>query len=199
MYCVGLTGNIASGKSTVATYFARLGVDVISADEIAKELTTSKQPAFHEIISHFGESILMPSGELNRRYLRQLIFNDAPKRRWLEKLLHPLIRNRIKDKISHVKTPYCLIEIPLLTDRSHYPYLNRILVVEAEPDQLIARFMARDNATKEEMLAILATQADSGELHALADDILINSGSLTALQDNTMALHVNYLQYAALG
>jgi dephospho-CoA kinase len=196
MYCIGLTGQLASGKSTVATYFSKLGVDVINADLIAKELTVSNQPAFTEIINHFGQSVLTTTGELDRRRLRQLIFNDTHERLWIEKLLHPLIRNEIIRKINEVKTPYCLIEIPLLTDKAHYPYLNRVLLVQAEPEQQISRFMTRDNGTREEALAIVATQASKNEHRTLADDVLFNTGSLADLKHHVEELHANYLSRA---
>ena len=195
VYFVGLTGQLASGKSTVASYFAKLGVDVINADLIAKELTASNQPAFAEIVNHFGQSVLTPTGELDRRGLRQRIFNDADERLWLEKLLHPLIRKEIAHKISKVKTPYCLIEIPLLTDRANYSYLNRVLLVQAEPEQQISRFMTRDNGSREEAQAIIANQANTSAQRVLADDILINSGSLAELEHKVKILHDNYLDF----
>lgn len=196
MYCVGLTGNIASGKSTVAAYFATLGVDVISADAIAKQLTAKTQPALQEIINHFGEAVLTSNGELDRPYLRQLIFKHPEERLWLEKYLHPLIRKQIEALVQVAKSPYCLIEIPLLRDRSLYPYLNRVLLVEAKTDQQIKRLISRDNSSKKESLAILATQANQHTLHKLADDILENTSSLAELQKKVKQLHKLYLDRA---
>ncbi len=196
MYCIGLTGNIASGKSTVASYFAQLGVAVINADEIAKDLTASHQPAFHEILTHFGHSILTAAGELNRRHLRQLIFNNTQARLWLEQLLHPLIRKQIEQHIRKVKAPYCLIEIPLLYNKSNYPYLNRVLLVQSLPELQIARCMSRDHSSREQALNILSTQSDEHERLKIADDLLINTGSLAELQGNVLALHEKYLHIA---
>lgn len=197
MYCVGLTGNIGSGKSTVAGYFESLGIDIISADQVAKELTQSDQPAFQDILKHFGPSVLQSNGELNRSYLRQLIFNHEPHRLWLERLLHPMIREMIKHKVTQAKSPYCIIEIPLLTNKANYPYLNRVLLIQSDPKEQIGRFMARDNSTKEDAQAILATQQAHVNIHlALADDLLMNTGTLKALQEKVSALHDQYLQYA---
>ena len=196
MFCIGLTGPIASGKSTVAKAFSTLGIDVVSADAIAKSLTAKQAPALHPIVAHFGSSVLTSSGELNRRHLRELIFQNPNERLWLEALLHPLIRKQIETEISQTKSPYCVIEIPLLTDRTTYPYLNRVLLVQADPAQQVARCMARDNASKEEVLAILASQTDMNTLIKLADDILLNTGSLAELQDKVASLHANYLYYA---
>lgn len=194
MYCIGLTGNIASGKSTVASYFATLGIDVISADIIAKQLTAKNQPAFQEITNHFGKTVVTSAGELDRPYLRQLIFKDAAERLWLEKFLHPLIRKQIEAQVQIAKSPYCIIEIPLLRDGSLYPYLNRILLVEAKTDQQIERLISRDNSSRKDSLAILATQADTHTLHKLADDILENTGSLAELQKKVSHLHQGYLE-----
>ena len=196
VYCVGLTGTIASGKSTITDYFEKLGVVIINADDIAKKLTAHTQPAFHRIVSHFGTSVLTTSGELNRRHLRQLIFSDPLERQWLENLLHPLIRQQIEHEISQVEAPYCLIEIPLLTSRSDYPYLNRILVVQANPEQQINRFISRDNSSREAALAILATQSNENKQLELADDLLMNIGSLVDLEKKVNVLHIQYLQNA---
>ncbi len=196
MFCVGLTGSIASGKSTVLGFFKSLGAEILSADVIAKALTTKEQPAFKKIVSHFGEDILTSSGELNRRHLRELIFKEPRERLWLENLLHPLIRKEIETKINQFKSPYCLIEIPLLTDKANYPYLNRILVVEASPEQLISRYLARDQGTKEELHAILSTQTNAIDKRFIADDLLMNTDSLLHLQEKVRTLHEQYLQYA---
>lgn len=199
VYCIGLTGHLASGKSTVAHYFAQLGVDVIHADEIAKELTARNQPAYREIIHHFGTAVLTSAGELDRRHMRQLIFSKPDERIWLENLLHPLIRKEIEYKVNQSQAPYCLIEIPLLTERSHYPYLNRVLLVQTTPEQQISRFVIRDNGTKEDALAILATQPDKTKLLKMADDILMNTGSVEGLQEKIRVLHNQYLGYAGAG
>ena len=197
VYCVGLIGNLASGKSTVARYFAALGVDVINADDIAKELTTPFQPAFDSIVAHFGKSILTDAGDINRRQLRQLIFSQERERLWLEQLLHPLIRKRIEERINTTQSPYCIIEIPLMPARTNYPYLNRVLFIQATAEQQIARFIIRDKGSKkEEAQAILATQAQADTLRALADDVLLNTGSLEELQKAIKALHLAYLEYA---
>lgn len=195
MYCVGLTGNIASGKSTVADCFFTLGIEVISADRIAKQLTSKTQPALQDIIQHFGSRVLKSTGELDRRFLRELIFKNASERLWLENYLHPLIRNKIELLIPAAQSPYCLIEIPLLTDRSHYPYLNRVLLVQAEKKQYIERLTARDSCSQEDALAILNTQANTQTLVKLADDILLNNGPLEQLSNKVMRLHQQYLGY----
>jgi dephospho-CoA kinase len=195
---VGLTGNIASGKSTVASYFAALGIDIISADQVAKRLTQKPQPAFQAIATHFGDAAITTTGELDRRYLRHVIFHHPEERLWLENYLHPLIRQQIEIQANAVTSSYCIIEIPLLTDRSLYPYLKRVLLVEAEKEQQISRLATRDNSSKKDALAILATQANQQRLHELADDILTNTGSLAALQKKVALLHEHYLACAVM-
>jgi len=197
MYCIGLTGTIASGKSTVAAHFAKLGIDVINADHIARALVEPDQPAFQQILHHFGKSVLTADGNLNRRHLRELIVNHANERLWLENLLHPLIREQIQHDIGHCKSPYCVIEIPLLTDKSSYPYLNRVLLVTANAEQQVTRLMARDHSSREQASALLATtRADVDKRRAIADDVLINDGTVKALQNKVALLHRQYLKYS---
>ena len=193
MFCVGLTGTLASGKSTVAKYFATLGAAVLSADQISKDLTGSKQPAFHEIIHHFGQEVRLKNGELDRRKLRQIIFQDINERHWLEALLHPLVRAEILRKIKDTTAIYTVIEIPLLTCREDYPYLNRILVIQATKTDQIKRFITRDNSTEQAALAILANQEKADHL---ADDYLINNGPLKQLYAHIDCLHQKYLHDA---
>lgn len=198
MYCVGLTGPIASGKSTVAAFFAQLGVDVLNADQIAKELTAKDQPAFREIIAHFGSKFLDASGELQRRLLRNYIFQHPHERLWLEQYLHPLIRETILNRMQTPPQLYYMLEIPLLTDRHHYPYLNRILAVITDTEQQIARAMLRDQHPREHIELIIQNQANLQSYQQLADDILYNKGSLQDLEQAVNQLHQQYLHACSL-
>ncbi|AHE67406.1 dephospho-CoA kinase [Legionella oakridgensis] len=193
MFCIGLTGNIGSGKSTVAALFAKLGIDVISADTIAKKLTQQGQPAFYKIIEHFGDTIKEESGNINRRQLRQLVFDKPKERQWLENLLHPLIRQEIAREINYCQSPYCIIEIPLLPDKKDYPYLDRILFIQADKEIQIARLIARDQCTRQEAQTILTTQAATEKHLQIADDVLINNGSLQQLKNQIETLHQRYI------
>lgn len=198
-YCIGLTGSVASGKSTVAAMFAKLGTDVISADHIARALVMRDQPALEEIVSHFGKSVLLPDGELNRRYLRELIVRNTSERLWLENLLHPLIRQHIRQEINHCTSPYCVIEIPLLTGKADYPYLNRVLLVTADPEQQVKRLEARDHCSREHAIALLKTsEAVEDQRRTIADDIIHNNGSSEDLQEKVSQLHTRYLQTAPI-
>ncbi|KTC65660.1 dephospho-CoA kinase (plasmid) [Legionella adelaidensis] len=198
VFCIGLTGTIASGKSTVAQEFANLGVPIISADGIAKEITAKNTPISLQIIHHFGSDVASVDGALNRSLLRKIIFNNPQEKLWLENLLHPLIRKEIAQQIKTINAPYCIIEIPLLKNKKNYPYLNRILVVLAGEETQIKRLMKRDHCSKQEGLAILKTQASETALKAIADDIVINNGGLQDLQKKIQHLHANYLRAAQI-
>ncbi len=195
MYCVGLTGTIASGKSAALTYFKTLGIDTLSADDIAKQLTRKDSPALTQICLHFGNKILTEKGDLNRRQLRNHIMNHPADRLWLENLLHPLIRQHIELNISQCLEPYCVIEIPLLNDRKTFPYLNRVLLITSEPQQQIDRLMARDNCSKTEALSLLEHQKSNNNHATVADDILFNNGSIETFHNELNALHHRYLSY----
>lgn len=196
MFCIGLTGTIGSGKSTVAQLFQTLGIDIISADKISRSLTIPGQPALEEIRQHFGADITNKEGELDRRKLRKLIFTNPTERQWLENLLHPLIRQGIEAKINKAKGPYLIIEIPLLLSRENYPYLNRILLVIAEPETQIQRIMTRDKITREQAIKMLDTQPANQLRINLADDLIHNQGSLEELTQQVETLHIKYLTEA---
>ncbi|CDZ78408.1 Dephospho-CoA kinase [Legionella massiliensis] len=197
MFCIGLTGTIASGKSTVSHLFQEQGVVVISADEAARALTAINQPALNAIAKHFSQAVISPSGELNRAALREIIFRKPQERIWLEQLLHPLIRQYMKDKVVTSVGPYALIEIPLLNSRSDYPYLDRVLLVLANREQQIERVMQRDNCSRTQAESILAVQSNEEAKKKLADDIILNDSTLDDLAKKIEILHGQYLQLAS--
>jgi dephospho-CoA kinase len=196
MYCVGLTGSIASGKSTVAALFEQLGVDLIDADHIAKQLTSKDQPALTEIITHFGPEFLDTEGHLHRRLLRDCIFKYPQERVWLEQLLHPLIRQAIATRLKVPVKWYYMLEIPLLFNKKDYPYLDRVLVVLSEPATQIQRVMQRDQHNESQAKTILKTQASAEAYRNLADDILINNSSILELEEAVLSFHQQYLSFS---
>jgi len=196
VYCVGLTGNIASGKSTVASFFEDLGIHVFNADKVARELTIEGAGAYHEIIAHFGSQILLDNKQLNRKLLREIIFANIQERLWLEQLLHPEIRQQLAKDVELSSSPYCIVEIPLLKDRKNYPYLHRILLVTSPLDIQIKRLMARDQCTREQALAIIAAQPDNEQRLAQTDDVVVNNDTLSKLKNEIDELHLKYLQLA---
>ncbi|TAL58489.1 MAG: dephospho-CoA kinase [Legionella sp.] len=193
VYCVGLTGSIASGKSTLLQYFAELGAEVISADTVSRKLTAKDEPAYHEILKHFGPEAQLADGTLNRPFLRQIIFSNHNERLWLESVLHPLIRQEIRLQVTQSTKVYCIIEIPLLVDTQHYPYLNQILVITAPQEIQVNRVMTRDGSTKEEALAILAIQPKLDQRLEFANDVLVNDMSMDELKQAVLRLHTKYL------
>ena len=195
-FCVALTGSVASGKTTASELFQDLGIEIINADKIARELTTQNQLAYSEILAHFGPEILDEHQEINRKKLRTLIFSDSKQRTWLEQLLHPLIRKKIAEAVKLCTTPYCLVEIPLLTDKKNYPYIHRTLLIDAPKETQIKRVMQRDHCTKEQALAILAAHPDQSIRIKNADDLLLNNLDLSELKTKVYELHKKYLRYS---
>lgn len=193
-FCVGLTGGIGSGKTTVAHFFAELGITVIDADSIAREVTAPGTPDLTAIASHFGADILTPAGALDRKKLRQIIFNDAREKIWLEQRLHPLILNLMRARIRHVSSPYCILVIPLLAEvRESIDFLDRICVVDA-PELLRKQWAAqRDQVSPSEIEAIMSNQYAEQQRLALADDIITNHSDLQTLQTQVQKLHQHYL------
>lgn len=194
VYCVGLTGNIASGKTSVAHIFSTLGIHVINADRISRELTNINTDAYKEIINHFSSGILLEDGTIDRRKLRTIIFSNEYERLWLENLLHPLIRKEIERQISLCASPYCIVEIPLLINKDNYPYLNKILVITAPLDIQISRVMKRDQCSEKEALAIISTQPSNELRLTNADDVLNNNDDFDKLKSAVLNLHKKYTE-----
>lgn len=195
MLVIGLTGGIGSGKSTVAKLFSERGIPIIDADIVAREVTQPNKPAFKEIALHFGDEILH-NGSLDRGKLRKIIFENAKQRRWLEELLHPIIRKEMEQEIKSFNTPYCIAVIPLLLEVEFYFFINRILVVDTSPELQIKRIMSRDKTSKSEVETILKTQATREARIAKAHDLIINDGKLEDLAQQVAKLHEKYLELA---
>lgn len=194
VYCIGLTGNIASGKSTVAGFFRELGIQVLNADQISRQLTVPGTYSYKQIAHRYGSSVIGADHQLDRKKLRAIIFADIQERLWLEQLLHPQIRKQIAQEVALCTTPYCVIEIPLLMDKKHYPYLNRVLLVLSPIEVQIQRIISRDQCTEEQARAIIAAQPAVEHRKGIADDILVNEGDLEYLKREVLKLHQHYLK-----
>ena len=189
MFILGLTGGIGSGKSAAADRFASHGITVIDSDVIARQVVAKGQPALSAIADYFGPSVLTTSGELDRQWLRQRIFANPAEKRWLENLLHPLIRKSTQQHIDAVTSIYGVLSIPLLLESNQQHLVDRILVIDTDENQQISRSCERDNTTVAEVKAIMATQLPRHERLARADDVICNSGSVEALHKSVDDYH----------
>ncbi|HSY96666.1 MAG TPA: dephospho-CoA kinase [Steroidobacteraceae bacterium] len=196
---IGLTGGIASGKSTVAQRFMDLGVPVIDADVAAREVVAPGKPGLQQVIDRFGSRVVGENGELDRRALREIIFSDPDARRDLEAILHPLIRAEMDRRAAVAVGPYIVMAIPLLIEGGSRDRVDRILVVDVDEAVQLQRVMARDHCSAEQAQAILASQAPRTARLAAADDVLPNGGTVTELRQAVDALHQQYLRLAAAG
>ena len=194
---IGLTGGIASGKSTVSQRFVELGVPVIDADVAARAVVLPGSPGLQEIVQRFGEGILNAAGELNRGALRERIFKDPESRRDLDAILHPLIRTQMESQAAAAVGPYLVMAIPLLVEGgSSRDRVDRILVVDVEEAKQLERVQARDGIPMQQARAILGSQASRTARLAAADDVLTNEGSVADLRQAVDRLHQDYLTLA---
>jgi dephospho-CoA kinase len=197
-YVVALTGGIASGKTAVSDRFAALGVPVIDTDVIAHQVVEPGQPALLEIVAAFGEEMLMPDGKLNRRLMRETIFSDPAAKQRLEGILHPAIRTRAQRAIAAVSADYCLVVIPLFSETGAYDWVDRVLVVDTTEETQIQRVMRRDNVSRQQAEAALASQTSRQKRLALADDVIENNGSIAELDTQVQRLHDLYTRLAKM-
>lgn len=200
MLKIGLTGGIGSGKTTVAHYFAALGVPVIDADQIARELVGPGQPALQAIVNAFGTTVLDNNGQLDRARLRARVFGAEAhpgQRQLLESILHPLIRAEMQRRAQAMTAPYGLLSIPLLVEGGQTDQVERILVVDAPEAMQYQRVRQRDNVSSDaEITAILRAQASRQQRLAVADDVIVNDADLEKLHQQILTLHEFYLGLA---
>ena len=191
-YTVALTGGIGSGKSTVANAFADLGINVIDADIIARQVVEPGTPALKAIEDHFGSEVIAADGSLQRRILRERIFSNPEEKNWLNTLLHPLIQQETQRQFQQATSPYLLWVVPLLVENSLYKKADRVLVVDVTPETQLRRTMQRDHVEQ-----ILAAQATREARLAVADDVIDNNGAPEAIASDVARLHALYLQCAS--
>ncbi|EAO9544680.1 dephospho-CoA kinase [Salmonella enterica] len=196
-YTVALTGGIGSGKSTVADAFADLGITVIDADIIARQMVEPGQPALNAIAEHFGSELIASDGTLRRRALRERIFSHPEEKAWLNALLHPLIQQEAQRQFQQATSPYVLWVVPLLVENRLYQKANRVLVVDVTPETQLMRTMLRDDVTREHVEHILAAQATREARLAVADDVIDNNGAPDAIASDVARLHASYLKLAS--
>jgi len=195
---IGLTGGIASGKSTVADLFVDLGVTVIDTDVIAREVVEPGKPALDEIRDIFGASVLQSNGTLDRGAMRQIIFSDDAKRHRLESILHPKIQDETLRQAEAATGDYMIIVVPLLANSALRDQMDRILVVDCDETVQIERLLARDTETEDQARRILAAQASREQRLAIADDVIENNSTLDAITTQVSAMHDRYVALANL-
>ena len=193
---VGLTGGIGSGKSAVCRMFEQLGVPVIDADQVARDVVEPGQPGLDAIVDAFGVSVLDADGRLDRAGMRELVFADPRKRRKLEALLHPLIRVEMARRTAAVRAPYCIRCVPLLVETGQQDEVDVVLVVDVSEGTQLQRTLARDGGTRETLQAIIDAQATRAQRLAVADEVLDNNGDLQSLRERVQSLHERFLRDA---
>ena len=199
-YIVGLTGGIGSGKTTIANLFADLGVPLVDADVVAREVVAKDSPLLSKIVEYFGAQVLTEQGELNRSALRERVFSNDEDKLWLNNLLHPAIRERMKKQLAEQTAPYTLFVVPLLIENKLTALCDRILVVDVSPQTQLDRSSQRDNNNFEQIQRIMNSQVSQQERLKWADDVINNDAELAQnlphLQQKVLELHQFYLQQA---
>lgn len=193
-FVIGLTGGIASGKTTVANLFKQqFKIDIVDADIVAREVVEPGTPGLNAIMEHFGTDIVRADQTLDRAKLREKIFSNPEEKAWVNGLLHPMIREKMIEDLEQVTSDYALLVVPLLVENKLDSLCDRVLVVDVEPQTQISRTVKRDNVSEEQAKAILASQASSEQRLALADDVVKNNPDDPDLLLQITDLHEKYL------
>lgn len=194
MYVVGVTGGIGSGKTTVTNLFQTHGIVVVDADVIARGIFQPGSDALVQVRERFGDQALLESGELNRAWLREWVFEHPEDKTWLNQLTHPLIRKHIIAALERAQSPYAILSAPLLVENNLTALCNRVLVVDVAEAIQIERTLQRDSVSAQQVAAILQAQASRAERLQAADDVIDNNGTPEALVEPVARLHRSYLQ-----
>jgi dephospho-CoA kinase len=197
VFRVGLTGGIASGKSTAAKFFGALGVPILDSDQVAREVVEPGQPPLERLVERFGRGILTPDGHLDRPALRDIVFSDPKARADLESLTHPAIGAALEARSAAAGGPYQILVIPLLVEKNLATHVDRVLVVDCDEELQIRRLHARDGSTRAQARAILDAQVSRSARLKAADDVIRNDADMSAVQAQVAALHPRYLGLAA--
>lgn len=194
---IGLTGGIGSGKTTVSNLFEKLGITIVDADIVAREVVDVGSIGLKKIVEHFSQEILQTDGQLNRAKLREIIFNDEQEKQWLNALLHPLIRDNMLRQLQTATSPYCILSAPLLFENNLQQYTSHNLLIDIDKAIQISRTTQRDQVSEQQVEAIINSQMPREEKLTLADDIINNSQlSYLALEQEVNKLHKKYLSLA---
>ncbi|MDP5253999.1 MULTISPECIES: dephospho-CoA kinase [unclassified Vibrio] len=196
-YVIGLTGGIASGKTTVANLFHQhFAIDIVDADVIARQVVEPGTPGLSAIKEHFGSDILDSDGHLNRRALRERVFQSQDDKLWLNQLLHPMIREKMLADLEKTTSSYTLLVVPLLVENHLQSLCERVLVVDIDTDCQRQRVIQRDRVSSEQAQRIIDAQASREQRLAVADDVINNQADITELLQQITLLHQLYLDMA---
>ena len=190
---IGLTGGIGSGKTAVSDSFEALGIDVVDADLASRVVVQKGKPCLLKITQHFGEDILTKEAELDRAKLREIIFKSEEEKNWLESLLHPAIANQIQDELNASKSPYTILVSPLLLETNQKDFCSKVLVVDVPVETQVERTLKRDGVSKEQVQAIINSQISRNDRLNLADEVIVNDGTLEDLEIAVKILHEKFL------
>ena len=196
---IGLTGGIGSGKSAVATLFKDIGVDLIDADDLARDSLNINSEGYKLFIDEFGDKYLDENKNINRELIRKLIFNDSDAKSKLENIIHPIVRSGIETFIRNTKSNYCIIVVPLIFETNSSKIYDRILVIDCDVDVQISRTSKRDNQVKSDIENIINKQATREQRLSIADDVIVNNGSLDLLRMEVLKIHKKYLEIVKNG
>lgn len=192
---IGLTGGIASGKTTVANLFQQhFAIDIVDADIVAREVVEPETEGLNAIIEHFGSKVVSAKGTLNRASLRSIIFSQPEEKQWLNNLLHPMIRTRMLEQLSQATSDYALLVIPLMVENNLQSLADKVLVVDVEEQIQIERTMQRDNVDEQQAQSILKSQASRAQRLAIADFVIKNSTENQKLLPQITELHKKFLE-----
>ena len=193
MLKIGLTGGIGCGKTSATNYFAKLGIPIIDADEISHALVAPGMPALIQIRKTFGEETIDDNGSLNRKVLRDIIFSDLVKKKKLESILHPRVYAEMQRRVDRLHNVYVILSIPLLLETKMENFVDRILIIDCSVKVQFERVKARDNLSDERIQSILDSQVSREQRLLSGDDIIDNTGSITAFEESLTKLHNLYI------
>ena len=190
---VGLTGGIGSGKSAAGKYFVELGIDVIDADDISKNILDKNIKAKELFIKNFGDKFLDKNNNINRDLLRSEIFVNEEKKNILESIIHPIVREEITKFINQSDSIYKLIMVPLIYETNSQDFYDKIIVVDCNEENQILRASERDNKSKENIINIINNQASRENRNSIADEIILNDSTLDNLRNQVIKVHQKLL------
>jgi len=193
MIVAGLTGSIATGKSTVARILEAAGAVVVDADEIAHAAVRRGRPAWHQVVAHFGRQILTSDGQIDRRRLGHIIFTDPAQRKTLEHIVHPHVTARIDRRLQEIGAGIpqaaVILDIPLLFEAGPHRPLDEIIVVYIPQALQCKRLMARDGLSRSAAMARIRSQMSIEEKRRLATRVIDNSGDLSQTRRQALAIY----------